>query len=126
MFSIDGVRFLKLLLIAWAALSLAQMRTPSVESLGGALIIAGVTWLVIRGDAPDAFHIISRPSAAILLVVGVLGIGNYYNATEHTGLKPDERLVDATLTVAGLLALVGLIGVLFLPWRRADARTGAD
>jgi hypothetical protein len=115
------MRFLKLLLIAWLAWSLAEVRTPSVESLGGALLIAGITWLIIRSHPAEEFRVISRPSAAIILVSGLLGIGDWFNATEQSGLNPNQRLLDAMLSVDGLLLLIGLIGVVFLRPRQGVA-----
>ena len=122
-----AMRFAKLLLVAWAAVSLAQMRTPSVEGLGPALVIAGLTWIVIRKEPPEDFRILRRPSAVIVMVAGWSEVGNHYLTARDAGLTPNQSFLASWLTVGGILVFIGLVGVLFLsPGKRNLANEPAQ
>lgn len=90
--------------------------------------MALLAWLAIRKQQPDEFQIASKPSAVILLLAGLSGIGQHYGVLETSGLSPNQKLADVTLTPAGIVALTGLIGLLirFPPIRKLPDLTGID
>lgn len=110
------MRFLKMLIIAWIATCLAQGRSPSVETLGSAILIAGIVWLFIRKASPSDFRVLSRPTAAMMMIAGLSAVGNRYNALRESGFDPREGLVSANLSLAGLIFFVGLVGTLFVKY----------
>jgi hypothetical protein len=118
------MRFFKMLLIAWAAVCLAQEETPSVESLGFAIGIAGVAWLFIRKAPPQQYRVFSRPSAAMIMIAGMSAVGNRAADLEGSGLTPVERLSTAHLSLAGLLLLLGLVGTLFVRYPGSESPVG--
>ena len=109
------MRFVKLLFVAWVAWCLADQQWPSAETLGGAFAIAFVTWLIIHKYPADDFRLLSKPSAAMIVVAGLAGWGARYDELNLSGLNPNQKVVAASLTIAGLLVLIGAIGIFILP-----------
>jgi hypothetical protein len=111
-------RFVKLLGVAWAACLL--LGYGLLSGLGAALPIALITWLIIRKHPAENFELFSKPTFAMLLFIGLTGVGAQYNRLQQAGVSTDAAFAQAYLSLGGLFMLIGILGLIKAPSSRSD------